>query len=429
MIGVLPMLACADDIKIPEQITPEYVKALIKEIRHFKRRVDNLERMEKSNSARLQDQRIELNELSDYAERTETKVLRDKINFGVNYDLSVDNFDNRYTDGHSQNHNGIVSNKLTFNVQSDITKNLKFHGRLSMYKYWGSGLVHPYSYYDNMQGRVPEDSGLYEERAYFDWYFNRDGKIPVALTIRRQPSSDGPSTQLKLDLRRKGTYSALLYDGAGDGVVATFNVQKIVPLPKARVRIGYAKGYGDTETLPDVGNAYVGPSNSDIEDTNVLGLFVESALPDYPDSLVQLSCTRMFDIVANPLDPDKECNVNIGDVELFGGMVEADGLADGHLDLFAHVGYSYTHPNGKRYAAYGTLPGRPGESRSHGGHAFWLGGRYGSGRNDRYKVAWSTTTAVVIGSASPRALSIFTTSWRPGVMPGRHTFSTVTTAI
>jgi hypothetical protein len=256
-----------------------------------------------------------------------------------------------------------------------ITPDKRLTGRLSMYKYSATGHIHPYSLYDNMQGRVPSDSGLYVERAYIDWFFNRNGAVPFALTLGRQPSSDGPSRQYKMNTARKATYSALLYDGAADGAVLTANISRYTR-PGTYLRFGYAKGYGYTETGLGVLNAFVGPSNSDLKDTNIYGLFLDTTIPGVEQSLVQISASRMTDIIANPLDSNTSSNTNIGDADMFGIMAEGTDIHGSGLDLFAHFGYTIAHPNGQGYGSWGGLLSETGDRSKKYGNAVWVGGRY-----------------------------------------------------
>ena len=278
------------------------------------------------------------------------------------------------------------------NMKADITENMNFYGKLSMYKYWGSSYIHPYTYYDNMQGRVPSDSALYVERAYINWFLFKDSFIPVAFTIGRQPSSDGPNNQFKDNIKRKGTYSALLYDGAADGIVLTANISKLIDLPKSYIRIGYAKGFGYSETSPDVGNAFIGPSNNDIKDTNVIGLFLDTTVPHVRNSLIQVSYSKMVDVVANPLDQNSSQNKNIGDVDLYGAMVQLSNINNSHLDLFAQYGHSHAKPNNNNYTSngvnYGGLLGNAGDTTAKNGNSFWIGSRYGFGEKQKYKLGF-----------------------------------------
>ena len=334
-------------------------------------------------------------EIYDIAERAEANTFADKIKFGLGFKQYMDNFDKTYTDGHSVQNNNVLSTKLMLNMYANITPDMKFYGRLSMYKYWGSSAVHPYSYYDNMQGRVPADSALYVERAYIDYFMLKDTMLPIALTIGRQPSTDGPSYQFKDNVSRKATYSALLYDGASDGAVLTFNLSKVLDYKKTYLRFGYAKGYGYTAT-GNVGNAYIGASNNDIDDTNVAGVFLDTTLPNIKESLVQLSYSKMFDIVANPLDNNALQNKNIGDVDLYGAMIEVENIKNTHLDFFAHYAHSVAIPNGEGYIVtqnnqtydFGGLLSKTGDTSKKNGDAIWLGTRYGLGENQKYKVGF-----------------------------------------
>jgi len=343
---------------------------------------------------RLQAQQHEVKEETDnnydYIELVEAKQFQDKLHFSVGFKTNLDNFSKKYADGHSVKSNNVWSTKLMLNMKADITKDMNFYGRLSMYKYWGSSTIHPFTYYDNMQGRVPADSGLYVERAYLNWFLTPDTILPLTVTIGRQPSSDGPSNQFKDNTLRKGTYSALLYDGAADGIVLSANLSKLSSMPDTVLRLGYAKGFAYSESSPDAGNAFIGPANNDVDDTNVLGLFLDSSIPGIENSFIQLSYSRMFDIIANPLDSNttNNNNPNIGDVDMYGASFEFTNFLESHLDLFSHFACSVAHPNGEGYLEYGGLLGDIGDTETKTGYATWLGARYGFGKKQKYKVGF-----------------------------------------
>ena len=334
------------------------------------------------------EQSDDIDELYDISERAEANSFADKLKFGVGYRLNLDNFSKTYSDGSDATSAEMISSKLMLNFGAKITPTMKFTGRLSMYKYWGGARVHPYSYYDNMQGRAPADSALYVERAYLDWLFFKDTTLPVVLTLGRQPSGDGPSHQFKENISRKATYSALLYDGASDGAVMTLNLSKILNYEKTYLRFGYAKGFTYTESTNGIGNAYVGASNSDIKDTNVFGVFLDTPLFSMENSLIQLSYSKMSDIVANPLDANSSSNTNIGDVALYGAMLEVSDYKEYGLDFFVHYAHSIASPNGNGYQTYGTLLGANSATQHKSGDAVWLGSRYGFGANKKYKLGF-----------------------------------------
>ena len=333
----------------------------------------------------------------NYIEAVEAKQFRDKIHFSLGFKTNLDNFDKKYADGHTVKNNNVWSTKLMLNMKADITKNMNFYGRLSMYKYWGSSTIHPFTYYDNMQGRVPADSGLYVERAYLNWFLTPNSTVPLAITIGRQPSSDGPSNQFKDNTVRKGTYSALLYDGAADGIVLSANFSQLTSIPNTVLRLGYAKGYAYSESSPYATNAFIGPANNDVDDTNVLGIFLDTSIRGIENSLIQISYSRMFDIIANPLDTNttNNNNPNIGDVNMYGAMIQFTNFKDSNLDIFAQFGYSVAHPNGESYIIKNPITGQnhlvgllsqDGDTSQKSGYSSWIGGRYGFGENQKYKI-------------------------------------------
>jgi len=373
------------------------IQELLKEVRALRKEVDSLKADKNIKQKELVQEvkiikkaQIEnaqaIEEVNEYAEEVEANSFKDKLEFGLGFKTNLDNFTKKYASGRKVSSNNVWSNKLMLNMKADISKDMNFYGRLSMFKYWGTSNVHNYTYYDNMQGRAPSNSALYVERAYLNWFLLQDSAIPISFTIGRQPSSDGPSNQFKDNVVRKGTYSGLLYDGAADGIVLTANLSKIVDNPGTYLRLGYSKGYAYSESEDGVGNAFIGASNSDIEDTNVFGIFLDTTIPNINNSLVQVSYTKMFDIVANPLDTNTSRNENIGDVDLYGAMVEFTNLNNSHLDLFAHYGHSVAHPNGNGYSAYGGLLSSTGDTSQKSGDSIWLGSRYGFGKKQHFKV-------------------------------------------
>jgi regulator of replication initiation timing len=168
----------------------------------------------------------EIEELDERLGEIEMRSFSDRIQFGIGFKTRVENFKHEMSDGSSFSDNNIWSSKLMLNMKSKITDGMKFGGRLSMYKYWADSTKHTLNNQDSMQGRIPSDSTLYVERAYIDWVLNKGSDVPVILTIGRQPSSDGPSYTFMDDTTRKSTYSALIFDGASDGVVATVALAK-----------------------------------------------------------------------------------------------------------------------------------------------------------------------------------------------------------
>ena len=327
---------------------------------------------------KLQSAQEDVNDdLEDRIDTVETSTMTDKINFGLEFRTRVDNFNNTNAKGDKFSANNIWSNRLRLNMRSQITDDMKFTGRLTMYKNWSdSGIAYTNGSMDPLQGRRPANSGVFVERAYVDWTLLK-GKVPLVLTIGRQPSSDGPSHQFKDNTVRKSTYSALSFDGAADGIVATVPLNKLTGITNMALRFGYGKGFQN-----DTGSSYVG-NQSSIADSDVLGFFLDSGL-GIDGSLFQISAVRADD-VASMVPND---NKTIGKVTLYTAMLEFTNIADTNLDLFAHYAISQANPNGAyslmnttvapsaTNPPLGLLTSTPGDTKQKDGSAYWLGARY-----------------------------------------------------
>ncbi len=344
----------------------------------LEKKLKTLELINQKKTVLINTLQEQLDDLDEKIEDVETATLLDKINFNLGFRVKVNNFNKKMADGSKISSNNLWSTKFILGMDSDITKNMKFHGRLSMYKYWADSTKHLYSQYDNMQGRVPSDSSVYLERAYIDWYF--DAFVPSALTIGRQPSADGPSHQYKENTTRKSTYSALVFDGASDGIVYTADISKITNIKNAKLRFAYGKGFQNDETKAGVQNAFIGSQNDELKDTNVAGAFFESNLPTISNSLFQVGCVHMSDVVANAMDPNPDNNKNIGAINFIGMMAQATNIKDSHIDLFTHIGASRANPSDALYGynnkSFGLLRDSIDDTDIKDGYAFWLGGRY-----------------------------------------------------
>ncbi|MFA6143315.1 MAG: DUF3373 family protein [Sulfurimonas sp.] len=310
-------------------------------------------------------------EMEDRVDKVETASMVNKINWGVDFRTRVDSFKQTAANGIKSSNDDVWSNRLRLNMSSIITDDMKFTGRVVMYKNWADSYAYPYAGMDPMQGRRPSDSTLSVDRAYVDWTVLK-GEVPVALTIGRQPSSDGPSHQFKDNTVRKSTYSALSFDGGADGVVATVGLQKLTGIPELALRVGYGKGYQQ-----NTGASYTGAAG--ISDTKVGGVFLDAGL-GIAGSLVQISAVKATNVVSNTVDAKGSTNANIGDVSLYTAMVEFTNLANTNLDLFAHYAMSVSSPNGVTSSYYGMpmglLTNTTGDTAEKTGHAFWVGGRY-----------------------------------------------------
>jgi hypothetical protein len=132
-----------------------------------------------------------------------------------------------------------------------------------------------------------------------------------------------------------------------------------------------------------------------VSDNNVYGVILDTTVPNYSTSLIQVGYTIAKDVVgdsrgaggANGATAQK----NLGDIEIANAMVQIPKISN-KLDLFAHYAISKTKPNGSTFDASGTghsttaglLTSTPGDKETKTGHAFWIGGRYAI--NNDYKI-------------------------------------------
>ncbi len=324
----------------------------------------------------------DIRDLSQRMTDVEVRSYTDKIQFGLGFENELHYYDVTYADGSGYDTNDLWRTKLHLNMQSQISKNLEFTGRLSMYKNWGDSTSRNSSS-DSMQGRKPDDSKVYAERAYIDWTMNPKMKLPVTMTLGRQPSSDGPSHQIKENTARKGTYSALAFDGAADGIVFTADLDNYVSSSYLRFAYG-------TPNVQDQqqGPYYYGADNDSLDDTKVMGVFYDSSAQSLPfKNLLQVYYVYGQDLNADPdLEPDK----NVGDLSLAGFSIGGMNIAD-RWDLFLQYANVWIRPDGNTVDMSGTggsattgLLSDSSTTEEKTANAIWLGTRYKI--NDSWKV-------------------------------------------
>lgn len=337
--------------------------------------VDNLE-------LKIQELQKEVNSLKEKDKENEKWIgevetlasLGSKITFGLDFDTKMDNFKNKMADGTSYSDNGVFSNKMRLNITAPISEDMKFTGRMTAYKYWADSTVHPYVAFDSMQGRVPSDSSVYLERAYIDWRAYK-GDVDVILTMGRQPSSEGLGMEFSKNGLQGGTYDALAFDGAADGIVTTVDLKDYAP--NTKLRFAYGKGYQNDNTNAAASNAFSGVGQGALADNKVYGLFVDSKLPIDYKNIVQLGYVKATDITANPMDDTS--NVTVGDMNLFGGTVGVFDVSD--FSFYAHLWFSQANPNGNTYnhplmGPIGLMTSTAGDTSTKDGYAVWLAAKY-----------------------------------------------------
>ena len=316
----------------------------------------------------------EIETLHERADENEFQATINKIKWGGELEVS-DNFVEGKTGsmpamgakGQKYSNNNQWTTKLRLSMDAAIADNLKFTGRLSMYKNWSDSVAQNIA--DPAQGRKPDgDSGIYVERAYVDYSPNDI----FTITLGRQPSSDGPGMTLIENTKRKSTYPSLLFDGAADGAVLNL---KLAPNSSMNptVRAAYGKGFQKKDSY----SPYLATTTT-VDDLNVYGGFFEMNLPfkSMGDNLLVLSYVKGTDFIGHPLQQSGTTNENLGNMELMGLYFENNKAFGSNFNYFISAGWSMPDSNGK------TATINPGSGPvtmgliNKDGYAYHIGGRY-----------------------------------------------------
>ena len=348
-LGLLFMFACwAPHVFAKKQemvvISKSAYQAILNRLDRLQKKVDRLENQNKQMEAKTKGLDDNIDDIYDTLDKVETKTIKDRLDWGVELRTRMDNFkvsnqidpsSGKENDFSADNH---WTTRFRLNMSAEVMKGLTFHGRLTVYKNWANiQRVAYYPYADPNIAHVPSDTSLKVDRAYIDWIVPHM-PVPLALTIGRQPSSEGPASEFKENRKRQSTYPVLLFDGEADGIVGTFGLERFTGLRNSGLRFAYGKGYQSQDDK----TVYL-DSRYGIDDLNVFGVFLETELPSLPNSLMVLSYVRGNNFVDNPIDPGK----NLGNMDLFGVHMQAPHILGSGFDFFVSWGMDLSHPNDK----------------------------------------------------------------------------------
>ena len=342
----------------------------------------------------------DIDEIYDTMDELETKKLQNKLNFGAELRTRVDYFKGEsydyinmtqflaainsgasyqeaatgaYEHEDSRKDYNNWSNRFRINMDAQVTDTIDFHGRLSAAGYWGdsdSGDV----FFDKSQVFLAsQQEGLGIDRFYVNW-IPKNLPFPFALTIGRQPSSEGPPFELRENTVRQSTYPALLFNGIADGIVATLGLDRYTKLNNSGLRFAYGKAYhsdSDSSMSP-----FPFFDDGEAGDSDIYAGFFESEIPGLQESLMVFSYARISGLPITffgPLEPKYYyANENLGDMDLWGVHLQAKDIFNSGLALFFSYGGNHSSPD--KPNTFGLLSwGNTGEQT---GYAFYTGLRY-----------------------------------------------------
>ena len=290
--------------------------------------------------------------------------------------------------------------RLRLKMNANVTDNLKFMGRLSMYKLYGGADVpifngQPNTVYNGFNSvRVPSNDVLHVERALLRYDFPN---APFTLAFGRMNTSDGPPLEIREGTERQATPMAIMVNAEVDGFHIDYHMDKL-GLPEGTTfgvcaGIGYESGLGgggqvsSSYTMTPFG---MGSING-MKDSSVIGFIYDMPLLFQVGNTVNsarfmLGYNRfgnMTDIpfgslinfpipgpYAQPSPQYVTATNNLGDMDQW-GITWEHNIGD-TFTYFLAGGYIKSHPNGKvSQYGFGGLLGDPTHSKT--GTAYYAG--------------------------------------------------------
>ena len=279
-----------------------------------------------------------LAELEERVDDVEFQSGLDRIKFGLDFTTAVS--ESWYKVGQQTTQNPVTQQvinnpeqkykahnkwalELNLNMNAVINDYTKFYGRLSMAKNFGMmdalGDSWVHRPMDTDAGRDTRQSGqsIYVSRAYVDLFATPE----LVATLGRQPSTDGPGSNLKNNAARQATYPALLFNALADAAVITYK-----PSFAKRTQLAVRAAYGKIYQFDKEGRVRDWTNKSDNDDTNLYyGSFeIQPHLGFFgKDTLFVLSYARLQDLAFSLESVGRQYGAELG-VENLGTLDTAN---------------------------------------------------------------------------------------------------------
>lgn len=366
----------------------ERIKKLEQQLEKALQRIEALEK----NSAPAQNQDIttlqeDVEELSELMEVVEKRSMLDRMEIGAELRTRCDwfTFREQLADGnrhHDEKVKALFSNRLRLNLKADISENMQFTGRLTMYKNWQDDDFKERSAANS--GRDPSNSVLRVERAYVDYFFELHEKLPMALTFGRLPMADGLPFDLREDTPRKSTYPSLAYDITADGIGLSIMLDRLTGLKGSAFRLVYMRRNTDNED-----NIYRKYEYNIEEQDYYIGQF-ETMLPGkylkdilFIANLSYIPEFPSIDLTSSGVLQPVDLPNSLGSVWTLTFLLEAKRFLGSNFDWFIGLAWNDIDASEKpaRYRALGLIPvnvglGGPENKDDRCGNALHVGFRY-----------------------------------------------------
>ncbi len=266
------------------------------------------------------------------------------------------------------NNDVLYSTRLRLNMKAKVYDNVKFSGRLSMFKNWGDSTNAQVFDSWNRFTMDATNSGntggdvLRVDRAYFDWSNIADSGF--YLSIGRRPSTGGPPLQYRENEMRGGTPTGNVMNLNFDGITIGKSLEEWTGIEGMVARFCYGQGFesewGNGEMFNEITtkDTHFAGVNVDLlnDGTNFLQLTVFRAMDINDGFKGEIAFPTQFGAMFAPTlynDMQKFSNFNfvtrvqpsttIGDIDL-GGVVFSREEENG-VNWFVSGGMTVIRPN------------------------------------------------------------------------------------
>ncbi len=263
----------------------------------------------------------------------------------------------------TQNNAVLYTTRLRLGMKAKVWKNVKFNGRLLMYKNWGdstgSKVMDSWSAFtmDGTNSGNTTDDGIHVDRAYFVWSDINNSNF--YLSIGRRPSTYGAPTNYRENEARGGTPSGHLVNFDFDGITIGYKLHKRTGVAGQTIRFCYGQGYeseygnGTLWRKTDVDDTHLGGFNFDVWDDGESWLQLTMfGAKDISDGFKGVGVMPMIDSNGDGIGDSMNTNdyitrlsatTNVGDM-LIGGIGYGRRL-DNDVVLFGSLGWTRTLAN------------------------------------------------------------------------------------
>ena len=323
-------------------------------------RIQTLENQIKALQKDMRYHQEDLDERMPIIEKIEKKSILDKINFSPevlirfdkmryknssianentmiygNPNYQPDGTYNRRT-GYSKNFDIAAAVRFRLNMDADLAKNVKFHGRMV---FANSSQSHQRLCILSRDIKSAESSSAFDiDRAYIDFTPNKFSDYATTFSFGLLPTTSGTPMQYGQSTTRKSMFPALVFDMNTYGIIGT---QKLGN--STFVRAILAKAYTMRATF------YPYQCNREnIDNANVIGLYADTKFNFLGKSLLSFGVNILHDLKAHPyLGPDvgSADAHTLGNMVTFGLGLDIEKVAGTDATLFIHTALSHPHEN------------------------------------------------------------------------------------